>query len=115
MRRSGWRRCARQTLPRRHGPNRDSRAAPHLLSDRLRARPFPAPVSSSKIGTMQTTTRGLTSAEVAERTRQGLVNRTQSSAWRDYATIASRHLFTLFNFIVVPSAVALFWHNEWQA
>jgi cation-transporting P-type ATPase E len=58
---------------------------------------------------------GLTSAEVAERTLKGLVNRTRSSAWADYAAIASRHLFTLFNFIVVPAAVALFYHNEWQA
>jgi cation-transporting ATPase E len=62
-----------------------------------------------------TTTAGLTSAEVAERTQKGLVNRTRSSAWADYATIASRHLFTLFNFIVVPAAIALFYHNEWQA
>ena len=44
-----------------------------------------------------------------------MVNRTRSSAWADYAAIASRHLFTLFNFIVVPAAVALFYHNEWQA
>ncbi len=63
----------------------------------------------------QTTTLGLTAAEVAERTLKGLVNRTRSSAWADYAAIASRHLFTLFNFIVVPAAVALFYHNEWQA
>ena len=63
----------------------------------------------------QATTQGLTSAEVADRTQKGLVNRTRSSAWADYGAIASRHLFTLFNFIVVPAAVALFWHNEWQA
>src|SRR5262249_32742860 len=66
-------------------------------------------------GMNPTTIPGLTSAEVAERTRKGLVNRTRSSAWADYAAIASRHLFTLFNFIVVPAAVALFYHNEWQA
>src|SRR4051812_6213668 len=58
---------------------------------------------------------GLTSAEVAERTLKGLVNRTRSSARADYAAIVSRHVFTLFNFIVVPSAAALFYHNEWQA
>jgi cation-transporting ATPase E len=58
---------------------------------------------------------GLTSAEVAERTRDGFVNRTRSSAVADYAAIASRHLFTLFNLFVVPAAVALFYHNEWQA
>ncbi len=61
------------------------------------------------------TTPGLTSAEVADRMLKGLVNRTRSSAWADYGVIASRHLFTLFNFIVVPAAVALFYHNEWQA
>ena len=64
---------------------------------------------------MQTTILGLTSAEAVDRTREGLVNRTRSSARADYAAIASRHLFTLFNFIVVPAAVALFYHNEWQA
>jgi len=58
---------------------------------------------------------GLNSSAVTERTLKGLVNRTRSSAWADYATIASRHLFTLFNLIVVPAAVALFYHNEWQA
>ena len=63
----------------------------------------------------QTTSAGLTSAEVAARTLKGEVNRTRSSAWADYAAIASRHLFTLFNFIVVPAAIALFYHNEWQA
>jgi cation-transporting ATPase E len=58
---------------------------------------------------------GLTSAEVADRTLKGHVNRIRTSAWSDYAAIASRHLFTLFNFIVVPAAVALFYHSEWQA
>src|SRR4026208_309269 len=62
-----------------------------------------------------TTTPGLSSAEVAERKLKGWTNRTRSSAWADYAAIASRHVFTLFNFIVVPAAVALFYHNEWQA
>lgn len=62
-----------------------------------------------------TATAGLTSAEVAERTLKGQVNRTRSSARADYAAIASRHLFTLFNLIVVPAAAALFYHNEWQA
>jgi len=67
------------------------------------------------IGTMQTINPGLTSAEAADQTRKGLVNRTRSSARADYAAIASRHLFTLFNLIVVPAAFALFYHNEWQA
>jgi len=58
---------------------------------------------------------GLTSTEVADRTLQGLVNRKRSFAGADYAAIASRHLFTLFNLVVVPAAVALFYHNDWQA
>ena len=62
-----------------------------------------------------TTNPGLTAAEVEARTLAGLVNRTRSSARADYAAIASRHLFTLFNLIVLPAAVALFYHNEWQA
>jgi len=64
---------------------------------------------------MTSTISGLTAAEVAARTSEGRVNRTRSSAWADYAAIASRHAFTLFNFIVVPAALALFYHGEWQA
>ena len=64
---------------------------------------------------MTATVSGLTSAQVAALTSEGRVNRTRSSAWRDYAAISSRHAFTLFNFIVVPAAFALFYHNEWQA
>jgi cation-transporting ATPase E len=58
---------------------------------------------------------GLTSAEVAERVRRGQVNRTRRSDWADYRSIASRNLFTLFNLMVVPAAVALFWLHEPQA
>jgi cation-transporting ATPase E len=58
---------------------------------------------------------GLTSAEVAERVRAGQVNRTPRRDWADYAAIASRHLFTLFNLMVAPAAVALFVLGEWQA
>ncbi|MCE9533373.1 MAG: cation-translocating P-type ATPase [Planctomycetes bacterium] len=60
-------------------------------------------------------TPGQTTAEVAERTLKGLVNRTRRSAWADYLPIVSRHVFTLFNFIVIPAAVALFYQGEWQA
>ena len=58
---------------------------------------------------------GLTSAEAVELTQKGLVNRAKHSAWADYASIASRHLFTLFNLMVAPAAVALFFLREWQA
>jgi cation-transporting ATPase E len=58
---------------------------------------------------------GLTAAEVADRTRRGQVNRTATSAWVGYAAIAARQAFTLFNFVVVPTAVALFYYGEWRA
>ncbi len=58
---------------------------------------------------------GLSSAEVIERQAKGLVNRTSRSDWADYRTIASRHLFTLFNLMVVPAAVVLFSLGEWRA
>jgi cation-transporting ATPase E len=52
--------------------------------------------------------RGLTAAEVAERVVRGQVNRTPRSDGADYRDILFRNLFTLFNALVVPSAVALF-------
>lgn len=63
----------------------------------------------------QTLPAGLSSTEAAERIRLGQVNRTPRRQWADYATIASRHLFTLFNLMVVPAAIALFVLSEWQA
>jgi cation-transporting ATPase E len=57
---------------------------------------------------------GLTAAEVAERTSQGLVNRTPQSVWADYARIVARNLFTLFNLLVTPAAVALFVLEKYQ-
>ena len=51
---------------------------------------------------------GLTSAEVAERVRRGQVNRTPRSDLADYARIVGRNLFTWFNAMVTPAAVALF-------
>jgi cation-transporting ATPase E len=51
---------------------------------------------------------GLTAAEVADRVRRGLVNRTPSSAWADYAQIFRRNVLTVFNALVLPAAVALF-------
>ncbi len=57
---------------------------------------------------------GLTGAEVAERIRLGLVNRTQHSDWLDYAHIVGRNLFTGFNAMVTPAAFALFFLHEFQ-
>jgi cation-transporting ATPase E len=55
---------------------------------------------------------GLTAAEVAERVRRGQVNRTKRSDWAEYRAIVVRNVCTLFNAIVVPAAVALFWLND---
>ncbi len=57
---------------------------------------------------------GLTAAEVADRVRRGLVNRHPSSAWADYAQIVRRNILTLFNALVLPAAVALFYLGKPQ-
>ncbi len=51
---------------------------------------------------------GLTRSEVDQRIRAGQVNRTPHSGLRDFAQILGRNLFTWFNAMVVPAAVALF-------
>jgi cation-transporting ATPase E len=58
---------------------------------------------------------GLTAAEVAERVRRGQVNRTPRSEWREYAAIFRRNLFTGFNAMVAPAAVALLIVQEYRA
>jgi cation-transporting ATPase E len=58
-------------------------------------------------------TAGLTAAEVAERNRAGLVNRAPRSDLLDYLRIVRRNLFTLFNAMVVPAAIALFALGEY--
>jgi cation-transporting ATPase E len=58
---------------------------------------------------------GLTSAEVAERVRCGQVNRTRRSDWADYADILSRNFLTVFNLMVVPAAIALFYLSRPEA
>lgn len=57
---------------------------------------------------------GLTSAQVAERIRQGQVNRLPRTEWLDYATIVARNLFTWFNAMVTPAAIALFALEKYQ-
>lgn len=57
---------------------------------------------------------GLSSAEVAERTRLGQVNRAPSSGWRAYGNILFRNLVTWFNIMVTPAAIALFVFGEYQ-
>jgi cation-transporting ATPase E len=58
--------------------------------------------------------RGLTAAEVAERTKRGELNRPPRSDLREYLAIVRRNLLTLFNAMVLPAAVALFVLNEYQ-
>src|SRR6516162_1434370 len=57
---------------------------------------------------MENLPKGLSTTEVEERRRQGLVNRAPTSEWRDYVQILSRNLLTWFNAMVTPAAVALF-------
>jgi cation-transporting ATPase E len=58
--------------------------------------------------TLPETVRGLTTAEAADRAARGLVNRVRRSPLAEYLAIVSRNLFTLFNALVAPAAVALF-------
>ncbi len=53
-------------------------------------------------------TRGLTAADVADRTARGQVNRPPDAGWAEYRAIVARNTLTLFNALVVPAAAALF-------
>src|SRR5580692_10108187 len=57
---------------------------------------------------------GLTTAEVAERTLRGEINRPPRSDLADYIQILRRNLLTLFNAMIVPAAIALFILDEWK-
>jgi cation-transporting ATPase E len=57
---------------------------------------------------------GLTSAEVALRVARGQVNLVPRSEWRAYAGIVSRNICTLFNALVLPAAIALFFLQKYQ-
>ncbi|HTU92253.1 MAG TPA: HAD-IC family P-type ATPase, partial [Gemmataceae bacterium] len=56
---------------------------------------------------------GLTAAEVAERVARGDTNRVPRSDRAEYLAIIVRNLFTLFNVLVAPAAVALFLLSEY--
>jgi cation-transporting P-type ATPase E len=56
---------------------------------------------------------GLTAVEVAERTARGDINRVPRSDRAEYLAILVRNLFTLFNSLVTPAAVALFLLGEY--
>lgn len=51
---------------------------------------------------------GLSAAEVRERTARGEVNRVPDRGWAEYRGIIARNLFTVFNGLVTPAAIALF-------
>jgi cation-transporting ATPase E len=57
--------------------------------------------------------RGLSAAEAADRAARGQVNRSPRSDWAEYRDIVRRNLFTLFNAMVAPAAVALFVLGEY--
>lgn len=57
---------------------------------------------------------GLTAAEVAERKQRGETNQPPRSDLLEYARIVRRNVFTLFNAMVVPAAIALFVLHERQ-
>jgi cation-transporting P-type ATPase E len=61
---------------------------------------------------METHLPGLTAAEVAERVARGEVNRVRRSDRAEYLSIAARNFLTLFNALVVPAALALFYLGE---
>ncbi len=61
----------------------------------------------------QTPLLGLTAAEVAERVARGDINRVDRSGLAEYVSIAIRNVFTLFNALVAPAAVALYLLSEY--
>src|SRR2546421_7386286 len=73
--------------------------------------PSPRPA----FGESTSNTHGLTDSEAAERCARGLVNRVPRRTARDYARIVARNLFTWFNAMVTPAAVALFVLDKPQA
>src|SRR6516162_5864987 len=62
----------------------------------------------------KTSQNGLTLAEVEARVARGEINRVRRSDRADYLDIAARNLFTLFNALVLPAAVALFFLDEYR-
>jgi cation-transporting ATPase E len=65
--------------------------------------------------TMHAKLTGLSSAEVAERVARGEVNHVPRSDFAEYRDIVWRNLFTLFNLLVVPAAIALFALRDYKA
>lgn len=57
---------------------------------------------------------GLSATEVRDRERLGLVNRTRTWSWRDYAIIIARNVVTWFNALVIPATVVLYQLGEYR-
>jgi cation-transporting ATPase E len=57
---------------------------------------------------------GLSTNDVRERERLGLVNRTRTWSWRDYAAIVARNVVTWFNALVIPATIVLFQLGEYR-
>ncbi|HYV37791.1 MAG TPA: HAD-IC family P-type ATPase, partial [Gemmataceae bacterium] len=64
--------------------------------------------------TMNSAYLGLTTADVADRVRAGQVNRAPRTVWTDYGRIVSRNVLTVFNALVTPAAIALFYVGKYQ-
>lgn len=58
---------------------------------------------------------GLSWEEARRRAAAGEDNRVRVSLWTAYRDILIRNLFTLFNLLVVPAAIALFLLGDWRA
>ncbi|MFT3883711.1 MAG: HAD-IC family P-type ATPase [Gemmatales bacterium] len=57
---------------------------------------------------------GLTSLEVHDRQKRGLVNRVKTRVWLEYGSIVVRNLATWFNALVVPASIALYHLEEYR-
>ncbi|OAI47229.1 hypothetical protein AYO44_09935 [Planctomycetaceae bacterium SCGC AG-212-F19] len=57
---------------------------------------------------------GLSAAEACARAARGEVNRTPHADWAEYRDIVVRNVFTLFNALIGPAAVALFFFGAYQ-
>lgn len=57
---------------------------------------------------------GLTTLEVQDRQRRGLVNRVRARLWFEYGSIVIRNLATWFNALVVPASIALYHLEEYR-
>lgn len=74
------------------------------------SRPIAQDLASTQVNELNLTdpNRGLSSAEVIDLIAQGRTNRPPPSGGAEYRLIAVRNIFTPFNALIVPAAIALF-------